>query len=75
MTADTIAHLRHTIRELNLQNQQLGQRLEMYTNDSRQSQESATEQKKSFEGKVHQMMGRIREEVQELSLSPKVSFD
>ena len=73
--AETIAHLRHTISELNLQNQQLGQRLEMYTNDSRQSQESATEQKKSFEGKVHQMMGRIREEVQELSLSPKVSFD
>jgi len=73
--ARTIEEMQQTINELNLQNQQLGERLEMYTNKSKQRQQNASEQRRSFEGKVHQMMGRIREEVEELSLSPKVSFD
>ncbi|KAL7430618.1 hypothetical protein ACHAXM_002280 [Skeletonema potamos] len=73
--AGTIEEMQQTINELNLQNQQLGERLEMYTNKSKQRQQNASEQRRSFEGKVHQMMGRIREEVEELSLSPKVSFD
>mmetsp|Transcript_17102 Transcript_17102/g.26776 ORF Transcript_17102/g.26776 Transcript_17102/m.26776 type:complete len:306 (-) Transcript_17102:86-1003(-) len=73
--AETISKLQCTVSELNIRNQQLGRRLEMHTNNSKQSQENASEQKRSFEGKVHQMMGRIREEVEELSLSPKVSFD
>ena len=75
IAAETMSKLQYTVNELNIQNQQLGRRLEMYTNNSKQSQENASEQKRSFEGKVHQMMGRIREEVEELSLSPKVSFD
>jgi len=75
IAAATMSKLQYTVNELNIQNQQLGRRLEMYTNNSKQSQENASEQKRSFEGKVHQMMGRIREEVEELSLSPKVSFD
>eukprot|EP00984_Skeletonema_dohrnii_P002735 scaffold949_cov160-Skeletonema_dohrnii-CCMP3373.AAC.1 len=75
IAAETVSKLQYTVNELNIQNQQLGRRLEMYTNNSKQSQENASEQKRSFEGKVHQMMGRIREEVEELSLSPKVSFD
>jgi centromeric protein E len=76
-SAETIEEMQDTINELNFQNEQLGKRLEMYTNKlvSKQSQENASEQRRSFEGKVHQMMGRIREEVEELSLSPKVSFD
>ena len=75
MAAETMEEMQDTINELNLQNQQLGRRLEMHTNNSKQNQENASVQRKSFEGKVHQMMGRIRDEVEELSLSPKVSFD
>ena len=75
MAAETMEEMKDTINELNLQNQQLGRRLEMYTNNSKQNQENASVQRKSFEGKVHQMMGRIRDEVEELSLSPRVSFD
>ena len=72
IAAVAMSNLQDTVNELSIRNQQLSRRLEMHT---KQSQETASEQKRSFEGKVHQMMGRIREEVEELSLSPKVSFD
>eukprot|EP00986_Skeletonema_menzelii_P003772 scaffold1206_cov105-Skeletonema_menzelii.AAC.7 len=75
IAAETMSELQYAVNELNIRNQQLSRRLEMHTNNSKQSQENASEQRRSFEGKVHQMMGRIREEVEELSLSPKVSFD
>jgi centromeric protein E len=74
-TSETIGEMQDTIDELNHANEQLGRRLEMYTNREVQSREDASEKRKTFQGKVETLMGRMREEVEELSLSPKVSFD
>ncbi|KAL7453016.1 hypothetical protein ACHAWC_004713 [Mediolabrus comicus] len=74
-TSETIDEMQYTIDELNHANEQLGRRLEMYTNREVQSREDASEKRKTFQGKVETLMGRMREEVEELSLSPKVSFD
>lgn len=74
-TSETIDEMQDTIDELNHANEQLGRRLEMYTNREVQSREDASEKRKTFQGKVETLMGRMREEVEELSLSPKVSFD
>lgn len=73
--SETIDEMQDTIDELNHANEQLGRRLEMYTNREVQSREDASEKRKTFQGKVETLMGRMREEVEELSLSPKVSFD
>jgi prefoldin subunit 5 len=75
ISSEAIDEMQDTIDELNLQNQHFGRLLEMYTNKSKKSRHDESEQRRSFQGKVETLMGRMREEVEELSLSPKVSFD